>query len=282
MKVQIARPLRIVIFMIIGLLIISCSLSNTNSSAPTPTQTSQPIVQETKIEIPTLAPFVTNTSMATLPPPPTEVPTVALPTEAPTIVLPTETLAAPDFFTEEFDGDLSNWEYFFTSGNEEKTSFYTEDGKLKFYLNDKYIYLYLLYAPYTYKNTVLTAVVENRGYNDNNISLICRYDPQDGWYEFNVTSGGLYQILVYDKRDKHYKLIADGGSTAIHTGRDINEYAAVCNDRTLTLYINGVEARSVKENTYVLREGQVGISVSSFDSYPIEVEVESFKIDYPR
>lgn len=274
MKNQSARFLRIAILVIISLFIISCGFSFGTTDEPATTETSEPVLQPTNTEIPTEEP--------TNPPPPTEVPVV--PTDVPVVTdeaLPTDTVSPLDFFTEEFDGDLSNWEYFFMSGNEDEADFYTEDGKLKFVLEGKQIYAYLLYGPYIYEDTVLTAVAENRGLNNNNVSLICRYDPDEGWYEFNIANNGLYQILAYDVRNSNYNLVADGGSTSIRTGKDVNEYTAICSGKTLVLYINDVETRRIDETTYRLKEGQVGISVSSFDVYPIEVEVESFTIDYP-
>jgi hypothetical protein len=128
---------------------------------------------------------------------------------------------------------------------------------------------------------VLTVVAENRGYNNNNVSLICRYDPDEGWYEFNIANSGLYDILFYDLKDPHYKQIADGGSTAIHSGKEVNTYMAVCSGKTLRLYINGEEVRKLDETRYALKEGQVGVSVSSFNVYPIEVDIQSITIDYP-
>ncbi len=277
MKHHTTRFSRAFVLVLIGLFMISCAISTGDDTTANPANTSEPAIQPTNTEIPSPVP-------TDLPSPTVPVPTISIPTDSPTVVVeasPTVPASAPDFFTEEFDGDLSNWEYFFMSGEEDKADFYTENGRLTFYLNGEDIYAYLLYSPYSYEDVALTAVAENRGYNNNNVSLICRYDAERGWYEFNIANSGLYWIYFYDLRDPHYKLIADGGSTAIHTGKDINEYAAVCKGKTLILYINGVETRRLEETKYVLKEGQVGVSVSSFNVYPIEVEFESVTIDYP-
>ncbi len=283
MKHHSTRFFRVFILFLIGSFIISCAIPSAKDMTTNPTNTGEPVViQPTNTEIPSLMPTV---AVATDPPLPTvPAPTIPIPTNPPAVVVeatPTEILSAPDFFSEEFEGDLTNWEYFFMSGEEDEASFYTEDGKLKFYLDGEDIYAYLLYSPYFYEDVALTVIAENRGYNNNNVSLICRYDPEEGWYEFNIANNGLYWIYFYDLRDPHYKLIADGGSTAIHTGKDINEYSVVCNEKTLILYINGVETRRLEETQYVLKEGQVGVSVSSFSVYPIEVDIESVTIDYP-
>src|SRR5512145_2742098 len=120
--------------------------------------------------------------------------------------------------------------------------------------------------------------------NDNNITLICRYREDEGWYEFNVFNSGLYNILYgYYEKDGNinYARIADGGSTKIKAGKEINTYKIICNDRKLALYINGTETRVVEDNQHVLRKGKIGIGVSSFNQLPIKVEFEWVKISEP-
>lgn len=99
--------------------------------------------------------------------------------------------------------------------------------------------------PYIIPTVRVEVRAENRGTNNNNISMICRYDIEEGWYEVNVTNGGLYNIL-YGKWDNSrtsatYTRLADGGSTLIKAGKDVNTYAFVCRGRTLILFINGEE-----------------------------------------
>ncbi len=126
---------------------------------------------------------------------------------------------------------------------------------------------------------------ENRGDNNNNVSLICRYNEDEGWYEFNVANSGLYQILFgkwdADKRHASYSKIADGGSNKIHVGKEINDYTAICQGRTLTLLINGTQVRSVDDNQNALRSGNVGVGVSSFNRFPVIVEVDTYKVSQP-
>jgi len=273
---------RLFLLAIIGLIILSCSLPSSREATAIPTLTSQPVVEQATD---TQAPPPTETTAPTMPVATGMVPTISIPTDPPAQQAqaePTVSLEAPDFFTEEFDGDLSNWEYFFTSGDEDLASFYTEDGRLSFYLNGEQIYAYLLYSPYYYEDVVLTVEAENRGYNNNNVSLICRYDYERGWYEFSIANNGLYWIYYYDiLTEGGYNVIAEGGSNSIRTGRDVNTYSIVCRGKTLILYINGQETRRLEETRYVLKEGQVGVGVSSFDVLPIEVEFEYMTIDYP-
>ncbi len=245
---------------IILLVTLACSIT----SAPfvPPSQPTQPILP-TETLSPTKAP--------------TETP---LPTKAPTATpAPTE---PPVYFTEEFNGDIPDWWSFVQHGDKNKANISTDNSRLIFELNGTDVYAYLMYDPWIYKNVRLDVSAENRGKNTNSISLICRYSKNEGWYEFNIGNDGLWQIYVYDILTKGgYKLLGSGGSTAIHTGKAINEYTAVCDGTTLSLYINGVKTTSFEEKIYALREGLVGIGVSSYDVLPIIVEFDWVSISKP-
>lgn len=188
------------------------------------------------------------------------------------------TAEAAAYFTDEFENGIDNYSYFtMGSGGEDGMDLYTQSGKLVFDLNGDYLWPYLMYDPYTYKDVAISFEADNLGNNNNNISLVCRYDPDRGWYEFNVANNGLYWILYYDAVvAKDYKKLFDGGSYNINMGRATNTYAAVCQGDTLSLYINGKLERTVHNSD--LKEGQVGISVSSFDNYPVRVDVDWLKI----
>lgn len=219
-------------------------------------------------------------------PPPTEAPqqeSSPAPTEP-----PVQEPSAEQYFTEEFDGDISNWSRLDVTGSTETNvdglTLETKDSHLVFDFDTKQLYTYLFYDPFEYENVAVEARVENRGMNDNNISLICRYSEDEGWYEFNVANSGLYNILYgFYQADGNinYARIADGGSNKIKSGKDVNVYKIVCNDRKLTLYINGTETRTLEDNQHVLRNGKIGISVSSFNQLPVKVEYDWVKVSEP-
>jgi serine protease Do len=190
---------------------------------------------------------------------------------------------APAYFTEEFDADTStipDWTWFITSGSENKFNIYKERGRLVFDLNGPEIYSYLAYDPWIYESVRLDTRAENRGMNTNNVGLICR-GSDEGWYEFSISNGGLWYFWAYDGSTELYTLLDKGGSTAVRTGKDINDYTVFCYDNTLALYINGVETHTMEETQFRFTEGWVGIGVSSFDVYPINIEFDWITISEP-
>lgn len=191
------------------------------------------------------------------------------------------TEATPEpFFTDEFDNDTDNYSYFMMNGDDSQMNLSTENGKLVFELNGEYLWPYVTYDPYTYTDVRVDFEAENLGSNNNNVSIICRYDPDRGWYEFNVGNDGLYNILYYDQLGTgDYVNLFNGGSYAINMGKASNTYTAICQGDALSLYINGELARTVHHSD--LKEGLIGFSVSSFDNYPVRVDIDWLQISEP-
>ncbi|CAG1006819.1 hypothetical protein ANAEL_03460 [Anaerolineales bacterium] len=203
------------------------------------------------------------------------------PTPFPTV---TPSPEIQQYFTEEFDHGYENWSHFLRKGDNENFSLSLENGGLIFNIAAPRTYAYLVYELVKYKDVRIDVHTQNFGVNENNVTIFCRYTPDAGWYEFNLFNNGLYNIL-FTKPDKsgnlNYGLIAEGGSNKINQGRATNEYAAICEGRTLTLYINGVLTRTVEATQYELSEGKVGFSVSSYDSAPVQVSLDWIRINKP-
>lgn len=223
--------------------------------------------------------------------PPTE---VAGPTEVPSAA------EGQQYFTENFDTDSGQWSHFVVdasilltsprslpsvdSSDPDHMSLQVTDGHLAFDLGAKGLWVYALYDGAEYNDVKMEVTADNRGVNDNNVSLICRYSQENGWYEFNIANNGLYDIL-YGKLTPDnkavYRKIADGGSNKIHQGKDTNTYGISCKGRTLVLTINGFETRRLTDNEIVLDSGKVGVSVSSFNALPVNVLMDTVTISQP-
>jgi hypothetical protein len=196
------------------------------------------------------------------------------------IVNPNASASGENYFYTEFDGGLDSWSYFEWHGKEDGFSGETASNRLRFEIDGRDIWLYFLYNDYSFTNVRVDTKAENLGRNNNNVSLICRYSDDKGWYEFNIANNGTYTILWYDNVSlQDYKLLYSGGSNLIRMGKDVNEYTAICNNDKLTLGINGVEVRTVTDKN--LKEGLTGLSVSSFDVTPIIVEFDYFSVSVP-
>ena len=200
--------------------------------------------------------------------------------------IPAEDLTAADepqpFYLEEFDDTLDNFSYdvIYRDSDPENASIFNENGALKFELNDYDLYTYVYYDPYTYTDVRIDLEADNLATNDNSVTLFCRYDPDLGWYEYNIDNDGEWTLYYYDNViAKNYIQLYDGGSTAINMGRDTNVYTMICQGRELSLYINGTFTHKFEHKD--LKEGAVGLGVSSYNSYPVKINVNWLEISQP-
>ena len=275
MKYQLAKPF---LFLIAVILVVSlaCSIGGSTEAPVAPDE--QPVAGEQPVALDEqpVEQAPVEDAEPTAPPPPTNTPEPV----------------AQQFFTETFDENSGNWSYFMVNGSLStvtdgfgKNNVAIEGGRYVFKLEDKYQWAYVKYDPYEYENVRVQIVAENRGANNNNVSIICRYTPDVGWYEFNIANNGLYWIYYAEYREQgtkvRYNYIINGGSNKIHTGKETNTYTAICDGRTLSLEINGFETNSIEEKQYVLRQGSVGVAVSSFNVLPINVEIDEVTISEP-
>jgi len=261
MKVHILSPFLV----LTGLVLLVGLACGTTTASPTREPTVAPTLPP--VQPPTQPPAAIATEV------PSEIPS-EIPTEAPT--------EAPVYFTEDFNGDIPNWSYFVMHGDEKLMDLGTHNGSLVFNLTGEDLYVYLKYDPWIYDNARIDVSADNRGMNDNSVCLICRYSEDEGWYEFNIGNDGLWQVFVYDiATGGKYQMLNSGGSTAINLGKATNEYTAICDGTTLSLYINGVKATSFEEHTYALRKGLVGIGVSAYQVLPVIVEFDKVSISKP-
>jgi hypothetical protein len=228
-------------------------------------------------------------AISTLTPESTPTATVLIPPASATVtstIIPTETLSPtpfPRFFTENFDVVPPAWSIIQT-GNEASPQIKSEGGALTFELNTPYTWTYAIYDTHGYKDIRMDASFESRGASPESIGLVCRYSEQDGWYEFNISTDGTYNIL-------HGQWMAEGIASYTPIINDTTEYlkrgetqyelGLMCQQNVLWLYINQKLFRKIDVARYGLSEGKVGLAVSSFENIPVISAFDWVKISEP-
>jgi hypothetical protein len=275
---RIHSPL-ILIFAILLAASLACnfafSLGGTPTDTPTPT------------EVPTST--ATPLPPPTNPPPPTEAPPVVVPdTPVPeTEVGPSGGVLNPnasnpgDVYYNETFNDLNNWSTFVLKGEESGLNYEISDNRLRTTINNQDTYFYYIFEGGSFSDIRMDIEVENRASNTNFVGMICRYSD-NGWYETNILNTGEY--VVYYSDGANFSELYSGGSTLIHTGQKINDYAMTCQGDQLTIYINGSEVKSIPLRTGDFRflpDGQVGLSVSTTFAIPVVVDFLKYILSVP-
>jgi hypothetical protein len=198
--------------------------------------------------------------------------------------------AGQDYYTEQFASD-PKWDYVVLGPSakekSDKATYSFASSHMVFDLEAPQLYAYYINPNQTYTNVRVDINFENRGVNSQNVSLVCQYNKSEGWYEFSVGSDGLWYlwgVTIDSSGDVNYNRMVNGGSKAVKTGKEINEYGMACNGQKISLFINGSEVKGspVTDKKYVFRSGNVGFNISSLNPIPVKVEVDWFKISQPQ
>lgn len=189
------------------------------------------------------------------------------------------------YFTEDFSGGLANWPQFVTAGAATDISVRPGDGGLLFDLSGSNDEAYVYYSPRSYDNVRIDLSVENASTSVANVYVVCRYDENKGWYQFNLESDGFYKIQYVswnkNKNGSSSAIVADGATTKILTGKNVNQYSVSCNDRTLSLTVNGNKIREVVDNRFILSGGNIAVGVGSLKRGPVSVKIDPITIGQP-
>ena len=166
----------------------------------------------------------------------------------------------------------------FVTGTAKRTTLGEEGGGMTFTLKDANTYTYRFQEGVTYEDVTVEADVSNLGDNDNGFSLICRASD-DGWYEFRASSGGLYNLFVYDAAMKErgenpYKTLDSGGS-GLMTSKNTH-LKFMCQGNTLRMFANGEEIEptkgTIEDNTYT--SGKIGVGAMSNARTPVKISFD--------
>jgi len=176
---------------------------------------------------------------------------------------------------------LSRWSFLQADNGTAAPDPHISSGFLRFDLTASNQWLYAIYSPQTYTDVRVDAGATN-GSTDGAAGVVCRYDPNRGWYELNVYPDQTYVLLFGQWLAPgvvRYTPIVRSQSEKIQASQ--NDIGLQCQGNILTPFINGVQLRQRVENTYGLTAGKVGISAASFKDAPTAILYDWVKVGQP-
>jgi hypothetical protein len=188
------------------------------------------------------------------------------------------------YFTEEFEAAPVYWSTLYASGAPGRIEMLNRDGKLIFELYSPNAWLYAVYGAQEYDSVHLETRIESRGSDKNYMGLVCHYAEQAGWYEFNLSSDGSYNVLFGQwlaEGIARYTPILNDTSERIEKGNAINEMGLDCMEDVVQLYVNGKLIRKIDTARFGLGGGKAGISAASFDELPVILAFDWVKVSEP-
>jgi hypothetical protein len=209
------------------------------------------------------------------------VPATVTPQPSPTLELTATPL--PRLFTDEFDASLAGW-VILQAGSDAVPTVKTENSSLILQMEAPYNWVYALYGVHDYEAIRVDAQFANQAGSPASIGLICHYHETDGWFEYNVSTDGTYNVL-YGKwlasGVADYLPIVSAASGAIQPSGTAQEIGLVCSGTTLSLLVNQTVIRSVDVSRYELSGGKVGVTAASFENVPVIAAFNWVKVSEP-
>lgn len=237
--------------------------------------------------------FLTACRQATPPPAapllPTETPS---PSPVPATATPTATFTPeptptpfPRFFTAEFDAgtSMTGW-VTLQGGNEAVPNVVAENSRLLIQMDAPYTWAYSLYGTEEYDAVHLSTKFVNSAMSPASAGLVCRYSDTEGWFEYNVTTDGTYNVLYgwwLSSGVADYLPVVNGSSNAIQRSGAEMEIGLICSGTTLTLLIGDTIIRNVDVSRYELAGGRVGMTASSYENTPVVLSFDWFQVSGP-
>jgi hypothetical protein len=118
------------------------------------------------------------------------------------------------------------------------------------------------------------------GDEDNDFGLICRYQDDDNFYFFVISSDGYYGIgKVSDNVQQLVGMESMPPSEVIRQGKLTNQLQADCIGSTLRLHVNGVLLAEVEDSEFT--SGNVGLMAGSFATPGTDIHFDNFVVRKP-
>ena len=222
-------------------------------------------------------------------PRPAASPTRAVPTPLPASSTPSPvpppTLTAtppPRYFTEGFETLPAYWSTLYASGGSSDAQVLVRDGRLRFELYAPNTWVYTVFGAHSYEAVHLEARIESLASEVHYTGLVCNYNEDAGWFEFNLSVDGSYNLLFGQwlaEGIARYTPILDEGSPYILTEGGVNEMGLDCYEGVVQLYFNGKLFRKLDVSRFELSSGKVGLAAASFDDLPVIVAFEWLKVN---
>ena len=244
---------------IIGLILLTACISPNETPASTPI----PAATSTRIILTPVRATVTSTDTPT----------------------PTATDIPPKrYFTDEFEAAPKYWSVLYASGEPGRVEILYEDSLLTFELHNLHTWLYVVYGAFEYEGVHIETRITSHGSDINAMGLVCNYDEQDGWYEFNISSDGSYNLLYGQwlaQGIARYTPILNDTTDLIETGQSTNEIGLDCYENIVQLYLNGNLFRKLDLAHIGLTGGKVGLSLASFEEAPVILSFDWVRVSRP-
>jgi hypothetical protein len=119
------------------------------------------------------------------------------------------------------------------------------------------------------------------GSDDNDFGILCRYQDNNNYYQFLISSDGYVGILkVVDGSLQNIAAENLVEHPAVNTGDAHNHIRADCIGETLTMYVNGQQVSTAQDIAFP-GSGKVGVFAGTYDEPGTDIRFDNFVVTAP-
>jgi hypothetical protein len=108
---------------------------------------------------------------------------------------------------------------------------------------------------------------------------MCRYQDADNYYFAEIASDGYYAIGKETGGERVYLTNDFEATTLVNAGNTANQLRMTCSGETIELYINGMKAAGVTDNTFT--SGDIGLIAGTFDVPELQITFDNLEAKQP-
>jgi len=176
-----------------------------------------------------------------------------------------------------FTDPMSGWKVWV---GEDGSSIDYSNGALRVFINQAQ-FDYWSVAGKNYEDVHIESdIKKGDGPDDNDYGVICRYQNENNFYAFVISSDGYGGIIKV--KDGNYQVLSGDTlqySEAIRRGSDRNRLQAVCIGDVLTFAVNGIKLFELTDEDFTA--GDVGVIAGAYDAAGVEVLFDNFAVLKP-
>lgn len=179
-------------------------------------------------------------------------------------------------FRDNFEDPTSGW----MQGEDESGKTEYVDGSFRIFVNSEATWKVSIPRLYFTDMIIEVDATKISGPDDNDFGVICRYQDENNFYFFEISSDGYYSIGKY--KDNQHQLIGMQQmqtSDSIYQGQATNRIQATCEQSFLSLSVNGQSLITVEDSDF--SAGDVGLIAGTFGTPGTEILFDNFIVYKP-
>jgi hypothetical protein len=188
-----------------------------------------------------------------------------------------EAVSSDILFQDDFSDDTGNWD---TYADDNGITDYENEG-FRININEPNAYHWTNPDKEFIDTRIEVEATKLGGPEENDFGVICRYQDENNFYFFTISSDGYYGIAKFVNGEEYLVGMEELGleESIIKPGESTNLIRVDCNSSSLTLYANGKLLVEVSDSEF--SSGDIGLIASTYEEPGTDILFDNLIVRLP-